>query len=154
VRTLERILPAMALALLLGGCGPYALQGRIVRGDVSYVTVVDKDDPRLAGPGVEGVQVDLVVDPGDLSKTRMAPEFSGAEGDIRLPVRKPGARILKYEVGVTARREGFRSAYGVFDLPMGSRRLLVVLAPGRDAPADSGAERTIEDDLRDFGVDR
>ncbi len=149
------VLPIVAvLGLLLGGCGGYSLKGRVVSGDVSYVAVVDKDDPRLDWPAVEGAQVDLIVEPSDLNRERMNPQFSGADGAVRVPVKKVGAGLIKFEVSVSARRSGFRSSHGVFDLPKKSRRLLVVMAPGDDPPGNNGQPRTIEDDLRDFGGER
>ena len=138
-----------ALCLMLGACQSYTLRGRVVQGDVSYVVLVDRDDPRLTGPGMAGVRLDVTIDPGRLNRSSLPSEMSGASGELSILVRKPGAGFLKYEASLLARYPGFQTAEGVFDLPKKSRRVLVVLAPGTD-PTGLDSNRTIEDDLRQF----
>ena len=140
----------VGFCLLLGACQPYTLRGRVVQGDISYITIVSSDDPRLNGSGVPGVQLDVTVDPGKLNRTRLPGETSGADGEVAIPIKKAGAGLLKYEVSLVARRQGFRSAESVFDLPKKDRRVLVVLSLGTD-PYGVDQHRTVEDDLKQFG---
>lgn len=124
---------AAALACaVLGACGPYTIKGRVVQGDTSYVSVVEQGDSRLGASPVAGAQVRLRMDPGKLNRKTLAQEVSDGNGDFTLPVDEFGAGILEFDLGLVARRKGFVSAEGFFRLPPGSRRVLIVLAPGQD----------------------
>ena len=132
-----RLLSAIALVgLVVGvaGCGSYTLKGRVVAGDVSYIAVVDADDPMLTeGVGVAGARVTLETDPQRLNRKVVGTAVSGPDGFLEVPFDEIGGGFLEYDAGVRVRRSGYQSAEMYFDLPKGSKRLLVVLAPGRDA---------------------
>ncbi len=141
--------------LALAGCDGYRLQGRVVAGEVSYIEVVDKDDPRLSiAPPIGGVSVGAVIDPGSLDREDLGTVTTAPDGSFSIPISSFGAGLLEYEVGVRARRGGFATAEHFFPLPSDSKRLLVTLAPGRDdepvesSPFDSYDYR---DDLERFG---
>lgn len=138
------------LCLTLGACQPYTLRGRVVQGDISYITIVARDDPRLSSAGISGVQLNVVIDPGRLDRTRIQGTISGADGEVSIPIKKYGAGLLKYEASLVARRQGFHTAESIFDLPKKNRRVLVVLSPGTDS-FDANPGRTVEDDLKQFG---
>lgn len=140
----------VGLCMLLGACQPYTLRGRVVQGDISYIAIVSRDDPRLSGTGIAGVQLDVTIDPGRLNRTRLHGTISGANGEVSIAIKKPGAGLLKYEASLLARRQGFLSAESVFDLPKKARRVLIVLSPGTD-PFGAEPNRSIEDDLKQFG---
>lgn len=124
---------AVASVLAMCGCEGYALRGRVVAGDVSYVAVVDPDDPRLVGgDGLEGVNLHLQSDPGRLNRRTAGRGVSGAAGAIEVPVDLTGAGLLEYEVGLFARRPGYDPATGFFQLPSSKKRVLIVMAQGRD----------------------
>lgn len=138
-------------AALLSGCSSPSLKGRVVAGEGSYIIVVPSGDPRLSGPGAEGVagaSVAVVMDPGRLNRKVIASGVSGPNGDIELPIDEFGAGFLEIDVAVTARKKDHDPAEGYFRLPGSSRRLLIVLGPGQDRP--TGLER--EDLTKD--VDR
>ena len=118
-------------ALVLGGCGSYELKGRVVRGDVSWAGVVDKDDPRLQEAGVAGVQISLVTDPMKINRERVSGSLSDNAGDFALPVDEPGAGFLIYDVGAYASKPGYLDAEGFFRLPSKDKRLLIVMHPGQ-----------------------
>ncbi|MEM8834446.1 MAG: hypothetical protein AAGD00_01375 [Planctomycetota bacterium] len=130
VRTIVAASAACLLAAPLAGCEGYALTGRVVQGDASYVTLVAKDDPRLAQQGIAGAHVRVETDPMRLSRKTVATGVSDAAGDVKLPIAEFGAGWLDYDVGVFAGHEGFRPAEGFFDLPPEGSALLIVLEPG------------------------
>ncbi|GAB4518993.1 MAG: hypothetical protein Tsb0013_23000 [Phycisphaerales bacterium] len=120
-------------ALVLTACGAHQVRGVVRVGENSYVQVVDKDDPRLAeGEPVVGATVTSVVDPQSLGSTRLPAIATDHTGAFAIPVDLFGAGWMEYELGVTVRRTKFSPAEGFFRLPGSDKRLLVVLAPGRD----------------------
>ncbi len=122
----------LGAGLCATGCESYALRGRVVRGDVSYVAVVNADDPRLDGEGLPGVSLHLQSDPGRLNRKTVGRGVSEATGDIRLPVDLAGAGLLHYDVGLFARRSDHTPATGFFELPSSKKRILIVMAKGVD----------------------
>ncbi len=115
------------------GCGSYTLKGRVVAGEVSYIAVVDGDDPMLTGGvGVAGARVTLETDPERLNRKVVGTAVSAADGSIEVPFDEIGGGFLEYDAGVRVSRAGYQSAELYFELPKGSKRLLIVLAPGRD----------------------
>lgn len=133
--TVQRTFSVLCLAglsMLLAACSPYTLRGKVIQGDASYVTIVNPDDPRLAQSGLSGTHLRLVLDPLRLNRKDIATGYSGANGEIEMPVEEFGAGTLQFDVGFYARRNGFNSAEGYFRLPGSGKRILVVLAPGRD----------------------
>jgi len=134
-----RVLAVVALAAVLGGCGSYTLRGRVIAGEASYILVVDKDDPALAGgAGVQGAIVTLSTDPQRLNREVVGSAVSGPDGWFDTPFDKLGGGVLEYDAGVRVTRSGYQSTEHFFRLPGSSKRVLVVLAPGRDLP---GTER-------------
>ena len=142
------LIALLATALTGMGCEGYALRGRVVQGEVSYVAVVDRDDPRLEGVGLPGVQLHVQSDPGRLNRKTVARGVSGAAGEIKLPVDLAGAGLLQYDVGVFARRSDYSPASGFFRLPSSRKRVLVVLGAGDDY--DLGEEREDLTEQADF----
>ena len=141
------------ILLALPCCGPYKVQGRVVQGDISYIAVVDKDDPRLAGEPVDGVLLRLDLKPERVDRLNVAQETSTLEGDFRLPVDEWGAGLIHMDAIVLARRFGYSSAEGVFRLPGSDKRLLIVLAPGEDPPGYLESRDSVTDTLRRYGAD-
>jgi hypothetical protein len=127
------------------------MYGRVVQGDTSYITVVDKDDHRLEEEnGVSGVLLKLQLDPGRINRRTMAEQTSGSDGLFSLPVDEFGAGVLEQECGLLARRRGFKSAEGVFMMPGGSKQILIVLEPGRDAPGAFEEEPSAEEQIERY----
>jgi hypothetical protein len=135
---------------LLAACGPYKMHGRVVEGDVSYIAVVDKEDPRLKGVGLEGVLLRAQIQPGTLGAKTVSQETSDMAGNFSLPVDEWGAGLIDMESGVLARRRGFKSAEGTFRLPSSGRRVLIVLAPGQDPPGWMDERESVDETLRRF----
>ncbi|TVQ59984.1 MAG: hypothetical protein EA379_09320 [Phycisphaerales bacterium] len=132
-------------ASLLGGCSTYKLQGRIVDGQVSYISVVDASDPRLVGGyGLEGATLELWTDPDRINRKRVAQGVSDGDGYFELPVDEIGAGLLEYDVGLNVRRHGYAGTQQTFRLPPQRRRVLVVLRRG-DGPRDTEVEDLMEE---------
>lgn len=142
---MKMLLCAMSIALLLTGCGPYRLQGRVIQGDYSAIEIVDGDDERLAHRGVPGAQLRLTMDPDRLNRKVVAQGASDGAGEFSLPVDEFGAGFLEYDFGLSARRKGYEVAEGFFRLPSGSRRVLVTIAPGHETPEEEDLDALIED---------
>jgi hypothetical protein len=127
------------------------MYGRVVQGDTSYITVVDKDDHRLEEEnGVSGVLLKLQLEPGRISRRTVAEQTSGSDGRFSLPVDEFGAGVLEQECGLLARRRGFKSAEGVFMLPGDSKRILIVLEPGRDAAGAFDEEPSVQEQIERY----
>lgn len=143
-----RFAPVIAIAAggaLLGGCSSYTLSGRVIKGDASYVALVNPDDPRLDDEGIPGVSLTLVMDPTRLNRKTIAQGVSQADGSISLGVDEFGAGMLELDTELTARKKGAEPAQGFFRLPgSGKKRVLVSLGPGEDR--DLNPER---ENLRD-----
>lgn len=121
---------ALSAAALLGACSPYALRGKVIEGDVSFVAIVDASDPRLSGPGVPNVALDLTSNPERLNRKMLASGVSGPTGEIDLRVEEIGAGVMTYDVALAARRDGYAMTEGIFRLPPDSKRALVMLKRG------------------------
>jgi len=123
----------VTLALTLcAGCSSYALKGRVIKGEGSFVTVVDADDPRLNDDGVAGVSLTLVMDPTRLNRKQIGQGVSESTGDFSLSVDEFGAGMLELDTELTARKKGADPAQGFFRLPGSKKRVLVSLGPGDD----------------------
>lgn len=140
----------LPLAFLLASCGPYQMKGRVVEGDISFIAIVDADDVRFQNQPVEGVLLRARVDPGRVSGKTVAQETSDADGNFSLPVDEFGAGVVDMDVEVLARRSGYKSAESVFNLPRDGKRVLIMMAPGRDPPGWGYDRETVEDTLRRY----
>ena len=121
----------LLLVLMLGGCGPYVLEGRVVRADFGAIDLVDGDDPRLADPGLGGVSVEAIRDPMSLGRKTIASATSQGDGSIRLVISDFGAGFLEEDWELRATRQGEEFASAIMRLPYdaSSRRLLVLIRP-------------------------
>lgn len=140
----------LLIPLLCASCGPHTVRGRVVRGEASFITVVDKDDHRLKEQGIGGVLLKAELDPGRLEHKTVAQEMTDESGDFGLPIDEFGAGLLEFDLAVLARKRGFSPAEGVFKLPSGSRRLLIFLAPGRDVEPSTWDEEPVEKTLERY----
>lgn len=123
----------VAGAVALGGCS-YAVEGRVVRGEVSMVEVVDAGDARLSDPSIalSGVGVHVQADPTSLRRKTLGRAVSSRDGGFRVPVDEFGAGVMEFDLGVFARKKGYEPAEGFLRKPGGGRRVLVTLTPGQD----------------------
>jgi len=130
LRSRAAALLAVACSLLvLTGCG-YTMRGKVVEGEVTYIAIVDANDPRLEGRGVGGVNISLETDPDRLSREQVGRTVSQQDGSFSMDVDAFGAGFLQYDVGITAHRRGFETATNLFRLPSSGKRILIMMAPG------------------------
>lgn len=131
-----RVLATIAVVLTVtvaSGCSSYVLRGRVIRGDASYVTLVEPGDPRLNEQGVPGASLTLVMDPTRLNRKTLSQGVSESDGNITLAVDEFGAGMLEMDTELTARKKGAEPAQGYFRLPGNNKkRVLVSLGPGED----------------------
>ena len=122
----------LLVAVGAGGCSPYQIEGLVVPGRTSEVLMLDADDERLDGPGLDGASVELTLEPQSMSPKPMKTVVTDGEGRFVVPVDKLGAGFLEYEVAVYCGSEGFQTAYQTLRLPPRGKRLLITMAVGRD----------------------
>jgi len=123
----------LALGAVPFGCAAYTFEGRVVRGEVSYATIVSADDPQLSeGQGLSGVRVRVVTDPDRLNREEVGSGVSGPDGSFSFELDAFGAGFLEYDVGVDATRAGYAGVEEFFRMPKRGERVLIVLAPGKD----------------------
>lgn len=136
-RSMWRQIVAPMLALLafgaaLTGCssGGYQLQGKVIEGDISFIAVVNSDDPRLEEQGVSGVSVTLVSDPNKLNRETLGEAISQVDGSFSIGVGLVGAGFFQYDAGVNASRDGYERASSQFNLPPSGKRVLIMMRKG------------------------
>jgi hypothetical protein len=134
-RKLGAMLVLLLAAAALPACagGGYELQGRVIAGDYSAITLVDADDRRLSeGDGLSGVALHVQLDPGQLKRRSLARSTSDGDGVFAMPIDLIGAGSFHYDIGVFARRSGRDPASGFFRLPARNKRVLIVMNRGTD----------------------
>ncbi len=126
---------AVAWGAALGACASqgYTLTGKVIESEISFVVVVDADDPRLEQPGIAGAEVRLQTDPSKLNREVVGEAVTDGTGVFHIKVDRVGAGMFLYDVGVQARKSGFEPAGLEFRLPPEGRRVLVMMRPGRVA---------------------
>lgn len=127
----------MGLAILLAavtGCSSYRLRGRIIegRGVPPQVLIVNADDERLQSPGLAFGSIEATIDPNSIKPLRIPLARTDEHGDFDIPVDKPGAGVLDYQLAMVVRAPGHRPLVEEIKLPASFRRLLIVLPSGRD----------------------
>lgn len=123
---------AMMLPLGLTGCSSYHLAGTVISGSQSTVLVVDKNDSRLQQPGINGASLMFTIDPDSLNASSLPVDITDGNGSFSVPVSQTGAGFLEYDLLALCRAPGYVSASRKMPLPSGSKRLLIVLSPGKD----------------------
>lgn len=136
-RRIAATLPALLLAaalLLVTGCQPYTLRGKVIAGDESAVRIIDADDPALTaiGPPIDEASVEITLDPRSLGRETLARTQTDPDGTFEAPLDRLGMGVLEYEIGVVARKQGRNPAQEFLDPPSPDKRLLITLAPGQD----------------------
>lgn len=133
----------------IGGCGEgYMLRGRVIEAQTSYIALVDPSDPRLSADdasGIPGVSLHLQMDPGKINRETITRDVSDGEGEFALRVDKFGAGWMEYDVGLFARRSGFTPAQHFFRLPPENKRVLIMMAPGRDEALGEDRDMSLDD---------
>ncbi|MFM9958389.1 MAG: hypothetical protein ACKVZJ_09935 [Phycisphaerales bacterium] len=142
-----------ALIALLGAAAPlltacsYAVEGRVVKGDVSMVELVSSNDPRLDDPSLSlsGVAVHVQSDPTKIRRKTLGRTVSSRDGGFRVPVDEFAAGVMEFDLGVFARKKGYEPAEGFFAKPSSSKRVLITMTPGQDKPTTEQPESLREE---------
>lgn len=147
-------MPVAALLIAAIGCGEgYVMRGKVVEGPISSISVVGANDPRLAGPPIEGATLRFMLDPRSVDRTALGSIVSYEDGTFGLPMDQFGAGLLLYEVEAVARADKFKQVKATFALPSADKRVLITLAPGQGTVRGNLDEREqIEDELRRYGT--
>jgi len=132
-RTNVFLLLALA-AIPLTGCQQAApVTGKVIRGDVSFIGVVEASDERLKLIGLQGAEVTATNDPNSPAAAAvLAKATSDAKGNFSLRIADQST--LTRATGFTAKKEGFLPASSAMPMPSEDRRLLVILKPMGPAP--------------------
>lgn len=126
----------LLLAPMLVGCGGgYAIQGRVIRGPIATVLIVDRDDPRIteSNPSAGSAVIEGIFEPNTPSERQsLGRTVADGQGRFSIPVDAFGAGLLEYEAQLLVRREGHQAAIDTIDLPSRRKRVLITLPLGRD----------------------
>jgi hypothetical protein len=137
---------SLLLSSLLGACGEgYVLRGRVIESDSSFIAIVDPSDPRLSRPGIPSAQLHLQMDPARANRETITRDVSGADGEVALRVDRFGAGWMEYDVGLFVRKPGFTPAQHFFRLPPRGKRVLIMMAPGRDQELGEDRDLSLDD---------
>lgn len=125
-----RFLAALALVPLtmaLGGCkSPSVISGKVIRGDLSFIGIVDAADPRLKQEGLAGAE--LSARGVEARSDRILSDGrSGSGGDFKLRIDDPDAPTLP--AMIHAHLDGYADAHQELSIPPSERRVLVILKP-------------------------
>lgn len=146
-------LSALALLLvtcILTGCSSYAIQGRVVRGSVASIQLVDKSDPRLNedNPTGGGAVIQGILEPDTPSERKsLGQVITNGQGSFALPVDALGSGFLEYEAMLIAQREGHQGVAKTIDLPRRGQRVLITLPLGQNTLRVPGG--ILDETLRD-----
>jgi len=126
---------AIAAVLVLGGCG-YTLEAKVVRGSFSSLMIVDKNDSRLDQPPLQGARITVTRDADSLGARTVASTVSDGDGGATISIDVMGAGITDEDWLIRASAGGHQNIGLPVRLPVSpsSKRLLVILAPGRAEP--------------------
>ncbi|MEM9108587.1 MAG: hypothetical protein AAGC72_01030 [Planctomycetota bacterium] len=123
------------VASVLTGCGSYAIEGRVVRGSMAMIQIIDKDDARMTenNPTGGGAVVQGILEPNTPSEIQsLGQVVTDGQGRFAIPVDALGSGFLEYEAMLIARREGHQGAMKTVDLPRRGQRVLITLPLGAD----------------------
>jgi len=122
---------ACVMLALLSGC-TYQLRGTVVPGPYSSVEIVSKDDPRLTQTGIPDARLEATIDPMRMSQKELGAFMVDGDGHFAIPVDVVGAGAFEYDLELVCRSSGYTPVLEKFRLPGANKRVLVVMAPGKD----------------------
>lgn len=116
----------LAGAAVLVGCAntTRTVQGHVIAGEASVVTVVPAADPRLATPGLPDVTVRVTK--GDGTPTPLAETTTGPDGSFTLSV---DTHYIYNRLELTAEGPALVTCHGSVYLPTDDRCVLVFVEP-------------------------
>jgi hypothetical protein len=119
---------AVVACAFLGGCsvGATKVSGKVIRGDLSFILVVDASDERLKADGLPGAQVQMHQG-ADRGGKLVGEVTSDEKGNFVIPVKETAAILRAVELSAT--KEGYARSMGEMSIPPVSQRILVILKP-------------------------
>jgi hypothetical protein len=134
LRTPPAAVLLLASAMLLPGCA-YKLQGKVVDGFGS-VHVGEPGDPDVQKPPVPGAVVELIRDPDNMNRAKVAQATADQSGRFTLSVEAFGAGWMQEKWVLRARRSGYEGVESEVDLPSSpdGKLLVIGIARGRSKP--------------------
>ncbi|PHQ82366.1 MAG: hypothetical protein COB69_02050 [Phycisphaera sp.] len=117
---------ALALSMLIIGCAPVKVTGKVISGRLSVITSVPPGDARLKG---EGIAFANIVAVQEARHNTILTAVADANGMFSIPLKGDGAlgRPITFEV----QAEGYLPAQVTMPTPTPNQKLLVVLKPMR-----------------------
>jgi hypothetical protein len=119
---------AIVLLVLIVGCAPVKVSGKVISGRLSVITAVPLSDPRLSGEGVVGA---IVVANQEARQGTTLTAVADANGVFSIPLKGDGA--LGQPITFKVEADGFLSAQVTMPTPTPNEKLLVVLKPLRSS---------------------
>lgn len=114
------------LAMGLGGCRKgLIVEGKVLVGEVPFVLVVDRTDPRYTGQGEPGVTVTGRVNPSAASGESLGEVVSDRKGAFWFRVREQTAVARPIEFRATG--DGFMPTVGEIPSPPSGNRAVLIL---------------------------
>ncbi len=134
LRSLATLGAGLLAAGALTGCsvGPSIVNGKVIRGDISFIVMVDATDPRLKGEGLPGAAVDLYSS-NERGATLLSHAVSDAKGNLVFSIKE--GDVLMQPAEFDAAKEGFARTSTVMAIPPVDKRVLVILKPNGSSPA-------------------
>jgi hypothetical protein len=143
-------LALLALAALSGCANVSAVRvnGKVIAGAVSFIGAVPDNDPRLSGPGLQGVEVQIVSKNTTSAEQVVGTAKSDANGNFKAILSDQSA--IKVPSEFKASGPGYLTAQNTLYIPASDKRLLVVLkkGPGSLAPSRPGLSQAPATDGR------
>jgi hypothetical protein len=120
---------AMIGAMAAGGCGggPSKIEGKVIKGQISFAVTVEGSDGRMKEDGLAGVEVEAYA-PAERGGGLLGAARTDGKGNFALNIRDSGAMLRPVEF--TASAPGYIPASGVMSVPPTDKRVLILLKPG------------------------
>lgn len=132
-----KLIGLCCLCLFMIGCGTHRLQGIVLDGPRPGIYIVEPDDPRMSELGIADATVELTLDPVSLRPTSLGKTITRSNGTFNIPIDAAGVGFLEYDISLYVRSRGFMPVdSGPMALPPDGKRLLIVMAAGKDKPRD------------------
>lgn len=131
LRTRAALGGACVVAALLAGCSNGTINGRVLRGDSSFIQWVNSGSAAGGGEPIGGAAISVTRDPLSPGREVVGNGVSQADGSFSIKLDAFGAGWTDEEWLIVAQRRGSGRAEYIGRL-QGGQSLLILLAPGTD----------------------
>lgn len=119
---------ALAGLVALGGCKSAGVDGKVVEGPSSIVTLADLKDSRFEGPGLAGAKAELRAVQSGMRERSVGTATSDEKGKFRLEFKD---ELRSEELVLTVTKDGYVTAKGPASISADGKQVLVVLKKSR-----------------------